>query len=402
MLSAQNKLAFFSPHEWALLAALVGVIVLAGAVDPQHNYFQNPWESVIDIARQSALLGVFALGAAVVIISGGIDLSAGSMIAFAGTMCATVMLILAPEKMASGEFVGYGVATLAVAAALASGFLVGSLHAWLITVVRLPPFVATLATLVGLRSLARAICAHVTGGSTQIYVLDSKFRYLSTSVWVPVVLFAALALCIWVLLSRTVVGRHLYALGGNEEAARLCGLRTERLKWLAYCTSAVLSSLAGVLYVCDQAAATPQTMGLGYELNAIAAAVVGGCSLQGGIGTVPGTVLGVLFLRTVIDSVSKVIKVEADVFQGLIVGGAVVLAVAFSQWGRSASRTRFFSGGLGIFAAVNLALLVFALTALFVPRMAPHLEQHATSIAAAAGGGVLILLLALHVLGRKQ
>lgn len=393
-------LKLLSPHEWALLLALVAVVLVTGGIDPQHNYFHNPTASAIDIGRQAALLGVFALGAAVVIIAGGIDLSSGAMIAFSATICASVMQVLAPQSVASGEFVGYGIATAAVAAALASGFLVGSLHAWLITTVRLPPFVATLATLVGLRSLARAICQHVTGGSTQIYISDSTFRYLSTSVWIPVTLFGLLALAMWVLLSRSVVGRHLYALGGNEEAARLAGLRTDRLKWLAYCISAMLASLAGVLYMCDQGAAAPQTMGLGYELNAIAAAVVGGCSLQGGIGTVAGTVLGVLFLRTVIDAVSKVIKVEADIYQGLIVGGAVVIAVAFTQLGHRAGR--FFQGGLGLVAAVNLSLLTFVLTMLFVPRMAPHLAEHGNSIAAAAGGAVALLLISLHVIAHVK
>src|SRR5262245_40291156 len=81
--------------------------------------------------------------------------------------------------------------------------------------------------------------------------------------------------------------RHLYALGGNEQAARLSGIQTDRLKWLAYCISAVLSSIAGILYIGDQSVADPQTLGRGYELNAIAAAVVGGCSLQGGAGTIP-------------------------------------------------------------------------------------------------------------------
>lgn len=392
-------LKLLSPHEWALLLALVAVVLVAGAVDPQHNYFQNPQDSIKDISRQAAMLGIFALGAAVVIIAGGIDLSSGSMIAFSATICASVIKVLAPESVASGEFMGYGVATAAVAAALASGFLVGSLHAWLITVVRLPPFVATLATLVGLRSLARAICQHV-GGGAQIHIFNGTFRYITTNVWIPVLLFALLALGIWLMLSRTVVGRHLYALGGNEEAARLCGLRTDRLKWLAYCISAMLASLAGVLYMSDQGAAVPQTMGLGYELNAIAAAVVGGCSLQGGIGTAAGTVLGVLFLRTVIDAVSKVIKVEADIYQGLIVGGAVVIAVAFTQLGHRAGR--FFQGGLGLVAALNLSLLTFLLTMLFVPRIATDLAPRANTIAAAAGGAVALLLLSLHLTARRK
>src|SRR5690349_21126598 len=159
-------------------------------------------------------------------------------------------------------------------------------------------------------------------------------------------------------MARTVVGRHLHALGGNEQAARLSGIRTDGLKWLAYCISAVLSSIAGILYVADQAVAAPQTLGQGYELNAIAAAVVGGCSLQGGVGTIPGTVLGALFLRTVIDGVSRIIKTGANVYEGLIVGVVVVVAVALTQV-RAAGRRgkRFFEGALGLVTMLNLTLL---------------------------------------------
>src|SRR5262249_7551343 len=160
-------------------------------------------------------------------------------------------------------------------------FLIGSLHAWMITVIGLPPFVATLATLVGLRSLGRALVEHATqqvfgGRSTQIQIYDAHFRYLATSGWIPALLFLALARFLWLLRTRRVVGRHLHALGGNEEAARLSGIRTDRLKWLAYCVAAMLSSLTGILYIGEQSVADPQTLGRGYELNAIAAAVVGG------------------------------------------------------------------------------------------------------------------------------
>jgi ribose/xylose/arabinose/galactoside ABC-type transport system permease subunit len=148
-------------------------------------------------------------------------------------------------------------------------------------------------------------------------------------------------------------------LGGNEQAARLSGIRTERLKWFAYCVGSVTASIAGILYIADQSVAAPQTLGRGYELNAIAAAVVGGCSLQGGIGNVPGTVLGVLFLRLVIDGVAKIIKTGADVYEGMIVGMLVVIAVAISQLRQAGRmRTEFFPGALGICAALTLAALV--------------------------------------------
>jgi ABC-type branched-subunit amino acid transport system permease subunit len=178
-------------------------------------------------------------------------------------------------------------------------------------------------------------------------------------------IFLTLAALAWLLLSRTVTGRHLYALGGNENAARLSGIQTDRLKWLAYCLSAILSSIAGIIYIGDQSVADPQTLGQGYELNAIAAAVVGGCSLQGGAGTIPGTVLGALFLRTVIDGVAKMFKQGADVYEGLIVGGVVVVAVALNQLRQAGRRgKRFFGGPLGLVAIFNLVLFTGVLTAL--------------------------------------
>ena len=360
-------------HEVGLLLATAVAVLVTALVDPQHNYYYEPGSSAQNILRQAALLGIFALGSAVVIIAGGIDLSSGSVIAFSGTVCASLILILAPEAIQAGG-VPKWVLAAAIAGTLAVGFLIGTLHAWLVVRVGLPPFVATLATLVGLRSFARAMCQGVTEAvrgsrSTQIQVYDEAFRYLGSSTWVPLALFALLTLATWVLLSRTVLGRHLYALGGNEQAARLCGIRTDRLKWFAYVFSAVLSSLAGVLYVGFESAANPQTMGRGYELNAIAAAVVGGCSLQGGVGTAPGVALGAIFLRVVIDAVNKIIKTGADVYQGLIVGAVVVLAVALTQAQAGESRRRgLLRGALGWTTLVALALFAGAFAAVAGPN----------------------------------
>ena len=361
-------------NEIGLVLAIILVLVLTACLDSNHNYLTAPWPSVVDIVRQTTLLGIFSLGAAVVIIVGGIDLSSGSMIAFGGTICASIMVLVAPEKMENAEPLGAAVLTIAIGGTLLVGLLVGSFHAWLITVVGLPPFIATLASLVGLRSLGRAICENVTeevfgGKSTQIQIYDEQFRYLATSVWIPLVIFAVLSFAIWLLLSRTVVGRHIYALGGNEDAARLSGIRTERVKWLAYCIGTMTATIAGILYIGDQSVADPQTLGRGYELNAIAAAVVGGCSLQGGVGRVQGTVLGALFLRIVIDGVAKIIKTGADVYEGLIVGLVVVVAVALGKFREGARRgTEVFPGALGIVSIITLTLLSATLTTLMAGR----------------------------------
>src|SRR5262245_61277796 len=152
----------FQRSEWGLLLAIAVVLLLTATIDTQHTYLINPRPSAVDVLRQTSLLGIFTLGAAIVIISGGIDLSSGSVIAFSGSMCATIMLLLAPEAMQKAQPVGLGVIAVAIAGTVLVGLLIGSLHAWLITVIRLPPFIATLATLVGLRSFARVLVENVT------------------------------------------------------------------------------------------------------------------------------------------------------------------------------------------------------------------------------------------------
>ncbi|MBM3999006.1 MAG: ABC transporter permease [Planctomycetes bacterium] len=406
----------FQPNEWLLACAILVVLVGASVADVNHTYWMNPRLSALDIARQTAFLGIFALGAAVVIIAGGIDLSAGSMIAFSGTMCATFLVLLAPEVMRNphelidGKLVarplGAAVITLAVSGTILIGFLVGTLHTWLITAVGLPPFIATLATLVGLRSLSRAVCESVTQSvfqakSTQIQIFDPTFRYLATSVWIPMLIFVVLAVAIGVLLRRTVVGRHLYALGGNEQAARLSGIHTSSVKWLAYSLGAVTSAVAGILYIGDQSVADPQTLGRGYELNAIAAAVVGGCSLQGGIGTVSGTFLGALFLRCVIDGIAKIIKTGADIYEGQIVGVVVVIAVAFSQWRTAAGRGRqAFPGVMGGVAVVTLGLLAAVLAMLMTEQIARFVPG-AQSLDPRGTGVAFGLIVAIGLAGWK-
>ncbi len=358
--------------EWALVLAIILAVAITALIDANHSYYFKPLESARDIARNTALLGIFALGATVVIIAGGIDLSAGSMIALSGTVCAATMLALAPAEMIGFKPVGPLAVVTAIGASLTAGFLVGTLHAWLVTSIRLPPFIATLATLVGLRSFARALCESTTASFTPtksalINVYDPFFKTVRDNVWISVAVFGVLALFTWIILTRTVLGRHLYALGGNEQAARLSGIRTDNIKWFAYCYGAMTAALAGLFYVANESVAAPVNQGRGHELNAIAAAVVGGCSLSGGIGSVPGTILGAIFLRVVIDAVSKIIKTGADVYEGLIVGIVVVIAVTLGQLGHfAAGGRRLLPGSLGICAIPTLSIfcgMIISMTA---------------------------------------
>ena len=365
--TASVRLASRFRNELGLLIAIVAVILVTLLFN--QDYVKEPTRNLKDILHQTALLGIFALGAAIVIISGGIDLSSGSAIVFCGSICALVMLVLAPVNDAGirdATNVGLGAVVLAIGITILAGLMIGTLHAWLITVVNLPPFVATLASLVGLRSLAKilnqAVTAQLGNQQTKVRADDETFALLKEW-WVALVVFLVMGAFCWLLMNRTVTGRHIYAMGGNEKAARFSGIRTNRLKWLTYSIGGLTSALAGILYVAKVGAANPSTLAMGYELNAIAAAVVGGCSLQGGVGLIPGVMLGVLFLRVVIDSIAKVVRAGSDDYQGVIVGFLVVLAVAFNEFRRQPGGThkQFLPGALGLATIPVLALIVTAI-----------------------------------------
>jgi len=387
-------------NELGLLVAIVVVVVFTGTVDS--SYRTKTLYNAKEILREASLLGIFALGAAIVIISGGIDLSSGAMIAFSGTICASIILLLAPTDengVPITENLGAGILLTGFAGTLLVAILVGSFHAWLITSVQLPPFVATLASLVGLRSLARVLVQDVTkaatteGSTTKIYITDKQLLQLGEW-WVPLTVFLVLALLLWGLLSWSVTGRHLYAMGGNEEAARLSGIRIVRLKWLAYCIGSVTAAIAGILYLGYLGTADPTGLAMGYELNAIAAAVVGGCSLTGGIGTILGTALGALFLRVVIDSVGKTVKADANDFEGMVVGLLVVLAVAFNELRTAGGfRKKFFTGGLGLVNVFVLALLSGTVVALMQNRNTVPLKAKLVSGGLTATVVFVVLLL---------
>ena len=368
-------------NELGLAIAVLVVVAITAAFSDTYRSAAGREETARIIFRDAAMLGIFALGAAIVIMAGGIDLSAGSIIAFSGTIFFGVLIMLAPDDPATRwasdpdrhfpqtKNLELWIPLVAMLVTLAIAFLIGSFHTWLITVIQLPPFVATLASLVGLRSLARLLIQDITAleyGQRQSTITISDELLISVSReswWVSCVIWVVLSAALWVLLSKTILGRHLYAMGGNEQAARLSGIRTDRLKWFAYCTSSMTSALAGILYACYIGTTSPATDGMGYELNGIAAAVVGGCSLTGGIGTVAGVMLGTLFLRVIIDSVAKLFRSQPDLFEGFVVGMLVVLAVAFNQLRGSGGLGKpYFPGWLGLLNVVIISILAGVMT----------------------------------------
>jgi ribose/xylose/arabinose/galactoside ABC-type transport system permease subunit len=318
------------------IAAILGLIFL---FDRRGGFFSSG--NLQTLVHNLALYGVMALGATVVIISGGIDLSVGSVAALASVVSGKLVMEWLPALLrlsAGAPLPGWAVA-LAVALTLLVGLAVGLLHALLINRVGLPPFIATLATMAGLRSLAQVVSQDQT-----ISVDAGPFNALGTNAYVTVGIFALLAAVIGVMMGATVLGRHLYALGGNEAAARLSGLPTRRLKAVAYGLAGMLSALGGILFTAKLGLGD-SSLGVSYELYAITAAVVGGCSLSGGVGSILGTVLGLVLIRIIIMGTGQIVRnVDTTLFgvpiqfslnstqvEGLVLGTVIVLAVAFNQ-----------------------------------------------------------------------
>ena len=316
-----------SLREAGVFAALVVLCALIAASGAR-SAFLSPG-NLQNLSRQIALLGVFAIGEAIVIIAGGIDLSVGSVIGISGMVCARLF--------ADWHWPLAG----AIAAALVLSLLIGIIHAALIHHLRIPPFIVTLGSLSILRSLAQlmtnAMPIPTVGEGLASGGLDFLVSGRVLGVPVSVCLLAILLIALELLMRRSREGRYLYSIGSNEEAARLSGVMLFRTKAVAYGLSALLAGVAGVLYVGYNGQGDPRS-GSGYELNAIAAAVVGGCSLQGGQGTLLGAVIGAAILNVILNGINLIIQKNASLWEGTIVGSVVVLAVTLNVIGRRRER----------------------------------------------------------------
>lgn len=302
-----------------LVAALVIEVVVfqvVGRAQGKPSFFT--FDNGILILNQSAVHGVVAVGMTFIILTGGIDLSVGSMMAFAGVVCALIVHAGgAPVPMWLG--VGWG-------AALAVGALAGGLVGVLVTLVRIPPFIATLALMSSVRGLGNLI----TDGKPisplpDLYAQVGRHQVLG-QVPVSVLIFLAVLASGAVLLNWTRFGRYVRAIGGNEESARLSGVHVAWVKTQVYILGGVLTALAGLMLSSRLGAGSPK-VAFGDELAVIAAVVVGGTSLSGGRGSVGGTFVGLLVV-SVLNSGLVWIGVETfgqQVTLGLVILGAVIL-----------------------------------------------------------------------------
>ena len=279
-----------------------------------HNFLTL--ENLTNVVRQSSIVGLVALGMTFVMITAGIDLSVGSVVGLAGIVAATV----AP---ASGNaFILPIVVGLAVGALI--GFMSGALVIW----GSILPFLATLAMM----AVARSVTLVFSNGEP-VSDVSTQFEWLGQGfigpIGVPVVLFLGCAIAAEFVLSKTKFGQHVYAVGGNEESALKVGIPVKKILMAVYIISAMFAAFAGIVLAARLDGAAPLN-GMGYELQAIAAVVIGGTSLFGGVGTIRGTVLGVLLLGVVMNGMN-LLGVSSYYQQG-VQGVILVIAVLLSRW----------------------------------------------------------------------
>ena len=304
---------FFSHYgrQLGTLSGLVGLGLVLWALTPHFLTVSN----LLNVAEQAAIIAIVAVGMTFVIITGGIDLSVGSVLAFAGVVMASVLHADVPVP-------------LALAAALGTGLFCGLVNGALITVGRLPPFIATL----GMMSVARGTALMFTEGRP-VSGFEGGFRSLATGevLGLPasVVIMAGVYVLAHLVLTRTKLGRYTYAIGGNEEAALLSGVNVKFYKTAVYGISGMLSGLAAVILTARLNSAQP-IAGMMYELDAIAATVIGGTSLLGGEGTVLGTLIGALIMAVLRNGLN-ILGVSSFV-QQVVIGSVIIVAVLIDMW----------------------------------------------------------------------
>jgi ribose transport system permease protein len=269
-----------------------------------------------NMARLIGMYGIFSIGAALVIISGGIDLSVGSMFALLGVLLSIALV----DK--------HWPPVLAVLGVLGVGGLLGMIHGILVTRLRLQPFIVTLCGLLIYRGLAQFISKDETKGFGDAKGFEGLKTFATGAVFgVPIqfVLLVIIAIICGALLHACVYGRRLYAVGSNELAARYSGIATQRIITSAYVISGLLAGVAGILFAFYTNSISPSTHGSSYELYGIAAAVLGGCSLQGGEGSIIGVLLGTALLQ-VLQNLVNLLGIPSSL-NFAVVGSVILIGV---------------------------------------------------------------------------
>lgn len=298
--------------SFSIAVILLVMCAVMAAASPAFLQVSN----ILSVARSFASIAIAGIGVSMIIITGGIDLSVGSVFGLAGVISAFGVTL-------------FGLPTIvAILLGLAASAFVGAMNGLMVVYLNLPPFIATLGTM----SISRGLCYILTQGYP-VTGLNEQFLFLGqgyiASIPVPVWFMIVVAVISAVFLNKTTTGRRIFALGGNEEATRISGINTKRLKVLVYTLGSVLGGFAGIITASKLGVGQP-TAGNGFEMDAIAAVVIGGASLSGGEGTVLGTVIGAAIMG-VLRNALVLLAVNAY-WQTFIIGFVIIFAVSADQY----------------------------------------------------------------------
>lgn len=312
----ENKKKILDYREFGIFIAFFALVIVLMIISP--NAFAKP-RNLINILKQASINGILSCGMMFVIISGGIDLSAGSTIALSGVVAALCAQIQGLPVI------------VAVLAALAVGAAVGAVNGFGVAYAGLPPFIITLATMTGMRGLAL-----IVSGGSPVYGLAKSFEDLTNQfiLGIPIlaIYFIVIVLISGFVLTKTVFGRRVYAVGGNEATARVTGINVKRMKLTVYTLGGLTAGVAGLLVASRTVQGSP-TAGDGYEMDAIAAVVIGGISMSGGSGKWYGTIIGALLLA-VISNGLDILGVSSN-YQKIIKGVIIAVAVYLDLRGKA-------------------------------------------------------------------
>ncbi|TLP46162.1 MULTISPECIES: ribose ABC transporter permease [Cohaesibacter] len=301
---------------------LIGLLVLMGLVSLISPSFLSV-DNLLNILRQTSVNAVIAAGMTFVILTAGIDLSVGSVLALTGAICAAMIGLDTPLFVA-------------LAVTIVVGAVMGAAQGSIVSFFGVQPFIATLVGMTMFRGATLVFTAGRPISTGDFDVAESFYQigggYVA-GIPIPVILaFVVFAGC-WYMLNHTCFGRYVYAIGGNEQVAKLAGVNVTRVKITVYALSGALAALAGIVLTARLESAQP-TAGLAYELDAIAAVVLGGTSLAGGKGRITGTLIGALIIGT-LNNALNILDVSSY-YQMIAKGGVILLAVMLDQRGKNA------------------------------------------------------------------
>lgn len=299
-----------SSYEVAIFVILTIIILVFSLINPLYWDLHN----LIDIIEETTINGILAMGVTFAIITGGIDLSVGSIMAVTVVTC--------------GELAVKGISPfLVILFGIFLGYTMGVLNGLLITKMKLQPFIATLGT----SSMLRGIAYVISGGYPVLNIPEGFrnliFGNLGYGIRISILILLAVALSSSFILKRTRGGTYIYAIGSNEEATRLSGVNTSKYKIFAYIISGMAAALAGMIMLARLGTGDPTT-GIGYELNAIAAAAIGGTSLAGGKGSILGTLIGALVLSAL---EAGLVLIGVNSFYQYIATGLIIVIAAYAE-----------------------------------------------------------------------